>query len=242
MTRSCNNMNKPAILYGIGVGPGDPELITLKGYRLLQQTGIIAYPEANPGAGSYAGAIVEKLLDVSQKQMLPLVFPMTKDRAELDQKWNTAVEAVIKPLDEGNNVVFVSEGDPLFFSTFIHLMELVRQKRSAQEIRVVPGISSMHGASAALGWGLAVGDQKFAVIPATADMAGMADELDRHDTVVFYKVAKVVAPLVDLLRQKNLIDKSAIISKVSSADEKIYRDLNSLPEKIPYLSLLVVRK
>jgi precorrin-2/cobalt-factor-2 C20-methyltransferase len=209
--------------------------------RILTETEIIAYPEAAAGAGSYAGAIVEKLLDISQKQMLPLVFPMTKDKAELDEKWNTAAQALIKPLDDGKNVIFVSEGDPMFFSTFIHLMELIKQKRPSQQTIIVPGISSMHGASAALGWGLAIGDQKFAVIPATTNMEDMAKELDHHDTVVFYKVAKVITPLVELLKKKNLLEKSAIISKVSSVDEKIYLDLNDLPEKIPYLSLLIVR-
>jgi precorrin-2/cobalt-factor-2 C20-methyltransferase len=235
-------MTTPGILYGIGVGPGDPELITLKGLRILKETAIIAFPETGPGAGSYAGAIVEKLVDVSQKQMLPLVFPMTKDKTILDEKWNIAVDAVITCLDAEKNVAFASEGDPLFYSTFIHLMELIKQRNRLVKIEVVPGISSMLGAAATLGWGLAVGEQKFAVIPATSDMAEMSNELDRHDTVVFYKIAKVLAPLMELLRKKNLTHKSAIVSKATSADEKTYRDLNDLPESIPYLSLLVVRK
>ncbi|MDH4263417.1 MAG: precorrin-2 C(20)-methyltransferase [Spirochaetia bacterium] len=235
-------MTKYGILYGIGAGPGDPELITLKGHRILEQTHVIAFPEATAGAGSYAGSIVEKLVDASQKLMLPLVFPMTKDKAILEEKWNVAVDAIIKPLEAGKNVAFVSEGDPLFFSTFIHLMELIKLQNPNIQIEIIPGISSMHGAAASLGWGLAIGDQKVAVIPATSDMEEMSEELDRHDTVVFYKVAKVAALIVELLRKKNLIDKSAIVSKATSSDENIYLDLNDLPERIPYLSLMIVRK
>ena len=236
-------MSKLGIFYGIGVGPGDPELITLKGHRILQETSVIAYPEAASGGGSYAAEIIGKLINVSEKEMLSLEFPMTKDKAVLEAKWNLAVDHVIKPLEEGRDVVFVSEGDPLFFSTFIHLMEKIKERDSRLKIHIVPGISSMLGAAAALGWGLVVGDQKFAVIPATADMEEMAEEIDHHDTVVFYKVAKVIRPLVELLKTKNLAQKSAIVSKVTSAEEKIYYDLNDVPESgIPYLSLLVVRK
>jgi len=235
-------MKKTGIFFGIGAGPGDPELMSLKGYRILQETRVIAYPEASMGAGSYARNIVEKLIDIEKKEMLPLVFPMTKDKAILETQWNIAIESVMKPLENGENVAFVSEGDALFFSTCIHLMEGLRSKYPDLEINIIPGIPSMLGAAATLGWGLAIGNEKYAVIPATSDMEEMSAEIDRHDTVVFYKVAKVITPMIQLLKEKNLAENSAIVVKATSSDEIVYRDLNQVPEKIPYLSLLVVRK
>ncbi|MDH4200229.1 MAG: precorrin-2 C(20)-methyltransferase [Spirochaetia bacterium] len=238
-----NEKRGTGILYGIGAGPGDPELITMKGYRILQETGVIAFPEAKKGGGSYAGNMAESLVDKNKKTFVPLTFPMTKDPARLNEEWEMAVATLREPLEAGKNVAFVSEGDPLFYSTFIHLMEKMRKWNPDLKIEIVPGISAVHGASASLGWGLVNADQKFAVIPATENMREMADELDRHDVVVFYKVAKVIQPVIQLLKSKNLMQCAAAVSKTTSPDEKIYLNLNDIPiEGLPYLSLLIVRK
>lgn len=231
------------ILYGVSAGPGDPELITLKGYRILQETPVIAYPETGKGAASYAAAIIAKHVDSSQKQMLPLTFPMTKDPERLNREWGVAVKAVLEPLSAGKNVAFVSEGDALFYSTFIHLMENLKKEKPDLVIEVIPGVSSLHGAAASLAEGLVYGDEKFGVVPATNDRQAMSREIDAHDTIVFYKVAKVLPLVVDLLKEKNLAGQAVLVVKATSPEEKIYRDLNELSnEEIPYLSLVIVKK
>jgi precorrin-2/cobalt-factor-2 C20-methyltransferase len=236
-------MIKTGILYGIGVGPGDPELITLKGFRILNECPVIAYPEARKGAGSYAKTIIGSLIKEDQKDLLPLTFPMTKDTAILEKEWNNSVASILFHLNSGKNVVFVSEGDPLFYSTFIHLMQKIKQEKPDLEIKIIPGISALHGAAASLGWGLVTADQKFAVIPATENVGEMESEIDNHDTVVFYKAAKVIESLIEILKEKKLLAYSAAVSRATSEDEKIYLNLENIPEDgIPYLSLVIVRK
>ena len=160
-------MSNLGILYGLGVGPGDPELITVKAFRLIQESPVIAYPKKLKGSKSYAHRIVEVYINPEEKDMLGLVFPMTKDEAVLEREWTKSVELVYGKLQEGKDVAFVTEGDPLLYSTFIHMMKLMQEMHPDVEIRTVPGISSFNGSASRLGIALADGDDHVAIIPAT---------------------------------------------------------------------------
>lgn len=110
--------------------------------------------------------------------MLGLVFPMTKDEAVLEREWTKSVELVYEKLKEGKDVAFVTEGDPLLYSTFIHMMKLMQDKHPEVEIRTVPGISSFNGSASRLGIALADGDDKVAIIPAHDDYNAMRDAIE----------------------------------------------------------------
>ncbi|QGG52115.1 precorrin-2 C(20)-methyltransferase [Lysinibacillus pakistanensis] len=235
-------MSNLGILYGLGVGPGDPELITVKAFRVIQESPVIAYPKKLRGSKSYAHRIVDVYINPEEKDMLGLVFPMTKDEAVLEREWTKSVELVYEKLKEGKDVAFVTEGDPLLYSTFIHMMKLMQDKHPEVEIRTVPGISSFNGSASRLGIALADGDDKVAIIPAHDDYNAMRDAIESHDAVVFIKVAKVIDLMLQVLRDLDLLDKASVVTKVTS-DEEIIWDVRELDGvELEYLTLMVVRK
>ncbi|MFC9538808.1 precorrin-2 C(20)-methyltransferase [Lysinibacillus sp. NPDC056959] len=235
-------MSNLGILYGLGVGPGDPELITVKAFRVIQESPVIAYPKKLKGSKSYAHRIVDVYINPEEKDMLGLVFPMTKDEAVLEREWTKSVQLVYEKLLEGKDVAFVTEGDPLLYSTFIHMMKLMQDMHPEVEIRTVPGISSFNGSASRLGIALADGDDRVAIVPAHDDYEAMREAIESHDAVVFIKVAKVIDLMLEVLRDLDLLDKASVVTKVTS-DEEIIWDVRELDGvDLEYLTLMVVRK
>lgn len=236
-------MSKTGVLYGLGVGPGDPELLTVKAFRILKESPVIAYPKKRSGSKSYALAITETYVNTQEKEMVGLIFPMTKDQETLDRQWNKTVETVWQHLKEGKDVAFVTEGDPLLYSTFIHMMRLMQELHPEVEVQSVPGISSINGAAARLGLPLADGDDQLAIVPATEDYAAMRKAIEEHDCVIFIKVAKVLDQMIAILRELGLVQKAAVVTKVTSGEEMIWRNVEELEgAELEYLTLMVVRK
>ncbi|OPG15485.1 precorrin-2 C(20)-methyltransferase [Ferroacidibacillus organovorans] len=230
-------------LYGVGVGPGDPELVTVKAYRLMQTAPVIAYPNKRMGGKSYALEIVERYVNPSEKTMLGLVFPMTKDEDVLLRHWEDTVEKVWAYLRQGQDVVFVTEGDPMLYSTFIHMSRLMRQEHPEAEVVSIPGVSSVNAAASRLGVPLADGDEVVAIVPANRDLTRMRQALLTHDCVVFLKVAKVMDDIIDLLGELQLIDNAMVCTKVTSAGEHVWKNVRELQgASLNYLTLMVVRK
>ncbi|MBL4952314.1 precorrin-2 C(20)-methyltransferase [Neobacillus sp. YIM B02564] len=229
-------------LYGLGVGPGDPELITVKAARILQESSVIAFPKKRDGHNSYAYYIVDTYIDQEEKEMLGLIFPMTKDPEELNQKWSHSVEQIWEKLAAGKDVAFVTEGDPLLFSTFIFMMNLMRDRHPEAVIEIVPGITSMGGAAARLGIPLADGEDHVAIIPACDDYDTMKKAINDHDCIVFIKVAKVKDLMLQVLKDLNLLDRAYVVTKVTSEDEIIWKTNELAGVELEYLSLMVVRK
>lgn len=229
-------------LYGVGAGPGDPELITVKAFRALQESPVIAYPKKRKGSKSYARKIIDAYVDPSEKDMLGLVFPMTKDPVILEREWNATAEAVWGKLNEGKDVAFITEGDPLLYSTFIHMMNVMKERYGDVSMKVIPGISSINGAAARLSLPLADGDDLVAIVPAKDDYEAMKKAIEEHDCVIFIKVAKVIDLMLRILKELNLTDKAKVVSKVTSEEEIVW-SMEELEGAEPeYLTLMVVRK
>jgi precorrin-2/cobalt-factor-2 C20-methyltransferase len=231
------------ILYGLGVGPGDPELITVKAFRILKESPVIAYPRKKKGAKSYALAITELYVNTEEKVMVGLTFPMTRDREALELQWNKTVDSVWEHIQQGSNVAFVTEGDPMIYSTFIHLMRLMKERHPEVEIRSIPGISSVNASASRLGIPMADGDEQIAIVPATEDYDKMRHAIESHDCIVFIKVAKVIDLMIQVLGDLGLVDKAAVLTKVTSSEEEIWRNIRELQgRELEYLTLMVVRK
>ncbi|WP_226528907.1 precorrin-2 C(20)-methyltransferase [Metabacillus niabensis] len=233
---------KIGTLYGLGVGPGDPELITVKAFRKLQESPVIAYPKKLKGSKSYAHRIVEVYINPAEKEMLGLIFPMTKDEDTLRTEWTKSAEAIYGYLVQGKDVAFVTEGDPMLFSTFIHLMNLMKSMYPDVPIETVAGISSLNGSVNRLGIALADGDDYVAMIPATEDMEEMRRVIETHDGIVFIKVAKVLDAMLNLLEEMNLLEKAHVVTKVTSDEEVIWKINELQGAELNYLSCMVVRK
>nr|WP_255570551.1 precorrin-2 C(20)-methyltransferase [Cohnella sp. CFH 77786] len=230
-------------LYGLGVGPGDPELITVKAFRIMKESPVIAYPRKKMGAKSYALTIAELYVNTQEKEMIGLTFPMTKDREALEKQWDKTVRAVWEHLSQGKDVAFVTEGDPMIYSTYIHLMRLMQERHPEVRSVAVPGISSVNASAARLGVPLADGDEQVAIVPATDDYDAMRKAIEEHDCVVFIKVAKVIDLMLSVLRDLRLVGKASVLTKVTSPEESIWRNVEELQgRELEYLTLMVVRK
>ncbi len=244
--RPLNDPARPVALgrlWGVGVGPGDPELVTVKAYRILKECPVIAYPKKRSGSNSYALEIVELYVDSSKKTMLGLIFPMTKNQNELTAMWQQTANQVWEPLARGQDVAFVTEGDPMLYSTFIHLARILNEQHPGVEIQSVPGISSINAAASRFGVALADGDETVAIVPARDDPNLLREVLMQHDSVVFIKVAKMMNQLLDVLAELNLTSRAMVATKLTSGEEQVWRHVEELRgSELNYLSLMVVRK
>ncbi|MBI2955168.1 MAG: precorrin-2 C(20)-methyltransferase [Chloroflexi bacterium] len=238
-----NLTSRKGRLYGIGVGPGDPELLTLKAARLIREAAVIVVPKKTAHDRSYAYSIVRDLVDLDRQDLLELVFPMKKDLDALAPYWREAVEAIALRLEAGKDCVFLTEGDPLFYGTFIYLLRVMKQRYPEIEIDVVPGVSSMNASAARATMPLASADERLAVLPATYELSDLMQVIQEFDVVVLLKVSNVMDSVIDLLEELDIIDKAVYVKKCSAADEEIVRDVRTLRGKrLDYLSLLIVRK
>ncbi len=236
-------VHKNGTFYGIGIGPGDPELMTLKAERILRQVPVICVPKGKENGASYAYSIVSHLADPERQEVLPLLFPMTRDQAVREAHWSANVREIVTRLQSGRDVAFVTEGDPFIYSTFIDLHRLVREGHPELRIEVIPGISSINAAAVAIDAPLVDGEERFAVLPATYTHEELTDVLRTFDTVVLLKVNRCFDRVLDALEALDLVDRAVFIRRCSSAEQEIIPDLRSLRgQQLDYLSLVIVRK
>ena len=231
--------------YGIGVGPGDPELLTLKAERLLRQCAVVCTPKRNLRDDGYAAGIVRDLLRPAEQEELALEFPMNRDWERLKPYWERNAALIQERLTAGKDCAFVTEGDPFLYSTFIYLYQYLRRHHPEVPIEVVPGVTSFTAAAARAGLPLANQDERIAVLPTVKDTAEAVQILSQFDTVVFLKVNAVFDRVLAALEQLDLVDRAVWVHKATAPGaEEIVTDIRSLVGRgrLPYLSLLLVRK
>jgi precorrin-2/cobalt-factor-2 C20-methyltransferase len=232
-----------ARLYAVGVGPGDPELLTRKAERILRHVPVICAPSANAGDSSHALSIVEPFLDRSRQEVIVSVFPMKKDQEGLDEFWEEAASSVVTHIRLGKDVAFITIGDPFLYSTFLYLYRIFRERHPDIPIEVVPGVSSITAAAVAAGIPLAAASERIAVLPATFEEEKLRRTLLDFDTVVLMKVNRVFDRVYALLKELGLERECAFVSRAGTTEEKVVYDLSSLVgKKLDYLSLLIVKK
>ena len=232
-----------AKIYAVGVGPGDPELLTRKAERILREVPVICAPTANPSESSFALSIVEPLLDLNRQEIIIQVFPMRMDQAGLEQFWETAAAEVAARVRQGKDVAFITIGDPFLYSTFLYLHRFFRDKYPDIGVEVVPGISSINAASVAAGIPLGMASERIAVIPAAFEQENLRRTLDEFDTIVLMKMSRVFDGIFELLQAMGLEQHAVFVSRVGTPEQEVVFDLASLVgKKLDYLSLLIVKK
>lgn len=236
-------MNKTGKLYGIGVGPGDPELLTLKAVRVLRETDVIAIPKSKEESDSIALSIVKGAVDLAKKEILELMFPMTKDKEVLRKAREEAAVAICDRLKAGKDVACITLGDPMFYSTFSYLIPLVGERLPEIKIEIVPGISSVMASAAVTVTPLTEADERLAVIPATYESDKIRHILETFDTVVLMKVNRVFDKVIGLLEELGLKENAVFIERCGGENQRVVSNLDSLKgEKLDYLSMVIVRK
>lgn len=231
-----------AKIYAVGVGPGDPELLTRKAERIIRQAPVICTPTGRADAASYALSIVEEFIDRSRQEIIVRIFPMMKKGPELTAAWEEAADEVIVRIDRGEDVAFITIGDPCLYSTFLYLYRIIRAKRADIAIEIIPGISSINAAAAAAGMPLGIAGERIAILPATYENEELRTTLSEFDTIVLLKVSRVFDQVYPLLCELGLDKSSVFIRRVGSPAQEVVFDLSSLVGKeLDYLSMLIVR-
>ncbi len=227
------------LLYGVGLGAGDPELLTVKARRLLVEADVILVPKGRRAGGSVA----RNILEAAFGEKLPIreqLFPMERDEESLAAHWRRAAEEVAAELDAKKNVAFVSLGDISLYSTFVYL-ERSLKKLGDYKVERVPGISSIQAASARLGMELAMGSESFAVMPLPKDFRKLEAALELHDTVVVMKIGAHLGLFREFLREHNLEADTGFVRRLGMDREVVAPSMAALPEDAEgYLSLAII--
>ncbi|MDP2158319.1 MAG: precorrin-2 C(20)-methyltransferase [Nitrospirota bacterium] len=231
----------------IGVGPGDPELLTLKGLRILKAAACIFVPKGREEGSSLALSIVSDLLDLSGKEVVEAYFPMRKtrgatDQGDLDAQWQNTVESVMNRLNSGIDVAFITIGDPTVYSTFYYLHERLLVLNPDINVEIIPGVSSIMASAARAGVYLGIADERIAVLPANY-MSNLSDTLQGFDTIVLMKVNKVFKQIRQKLDEMQMIDKAVFVARAGMEDEKIFHNLEEVTDDdLNYFSMVIVKK
>ena len=229
-------------LYGIGVGPGDPELITLKAVKILRRVSVV-FAAASP---KNSHSLAEKIVSPHLNGSIPIVrldFPMTRDKKKLTTAWEGNARQVMDTLKRGRDAALITLGDPMTYSTFGYLMRTIKETAPDIPMEIIPGITSYHAGSASAGLVLAEGEESFTVISGSLGAEKLKEAIDHTDTVVMLKVYRNYREIMDTLNQLDLTDRSVLISRCGLADEVIIEDVKDRDDAIPpYLSLLIIKK
>lgn len=216
-------------LYGVGVGPGAPDLITMRALAVLSRVPVLALPRSSDYGASKAWEIVKPVLgDVPDQERMFLTFPMTKDPQRLRPAWDKAFAAIGAQLERGRDVAFATEGDPSLFSTFVYLAGEAPRRWPGIEVEVVPGVSSITAVPAVTGVPLADGQERIAIIPATYGVADLRDLLERFDTIVLMKLGGELARIVETVAHAGLLGRAVYVSKATMPEQRIARDLRAV--------------
>jgi precorrin-2/cobalt-factor-2 C20-methyltransferase len=228
-------------LFGIGIGPGDPELITVKAVKVLSQVDIVFAAASTKNSYSIAWEIASPYL----REGVPLVqlgFPMTRDKKRLETAWEENVHKIHSALMEGRDAAFITIGDPLTYSTFGYIMDTMKKRHPEVSIQVIPGVTSYQAAAAAAQEVLAEGEESLCVVSGALGPDRLKEIIRHTDNVVIVKVYRHYREILDVLNGLDLSSRSVLISRCGLPGEEIVHDPSVCPDRaLPYLSLILIR-
>lgn len=225
------------ILYGIGVGPGDPELLTLKAVRLIQSVDVIIYATNKQG------------ISIAQKIAAPHILTstlahgyyveMSLNRTEANKAYDEAAQFISQHLEAGRNVAYLCEGDAFFYGSFAYVFERIVDRFDTE---IIPALPAFVAASAALKMPMLVQNEDLQIIPATLDEAILIDKIRTGNNIAIYKVGRHFGKLHLILDKLNLLEKSNLVEFVSQSQQKITPMLKTKSDKYPYFSMIIINK
>jgi precorrin-2/cobalt-factor-2 C20-methyltransferase len=230
-------------LYGIGLGPGDPELLTIKAVRLIQSVPVVSY-FAKAGRRGNARGIADRWLTGAATE-IPLHYPMTTEHAfdspvyvaTLAAFYEAAAVALAAHLDAGRDVALLSEGDPLFYGSFMHLFVRLRGR---YPVTLVPGVTGMAGCWAAAGEPMTWGDDTLCVLPGTLPLAGLVARLTTSDAAVIMKLGRNFAKVRGAVEASGLLSRAIYVERGTMAEQVVMPLSEKTDGPAPYFSLILI--
>lgn len=222
-------------LYGVGVGPGDPELMTLKAVRLIRENMIIAVPGADPKETVAYKIAVQAVPELAEKELLPIYMPMTHDPEELEKNHTKGAIALEEVLDEGKNIVFLTLGDPCVYSTFSYLQK--RVEKDGYHTELVSGITSFCAAAARLNIPLSEWNEQLHVVPAVHRLDSTLNESGNY---ILMKSGKKMNQVKEILSQSGR--DVLMVENCGMENEHIYRSVEEIPDDAGYYSLIIAKE
>ena len=236
-------------LIGIGVGPGDPDLLTVKAVKAIQNADIIMCPASKEDRPSIALSVVSSLIDKSKNQeIVKLIFPMTKDKDVLEATWKKNAKIMAEKVLLGKNVVYLTVGDPYLYSTWIYMHKDLKENYPNMEISVIPGIVSIFTFASKVGISIAEGSEKVAIIPSCYDLSSVKEIAKYSETMVFLKDGRYFDQVIAVLKESGFPDDSifAIGQDLGTENEIIRKmtlgEVNDETLTTKYFSILVVKR
>ncbi|HYM03049.1 MAG TPA: precorrin-2 C(20)-methyltransferase [Stellaceae bacterium] len=224
-------------IYGLGIGPGDPELLTLKAHRILQRVPVIAYP-APDDAPSLARVIAAPHLPGGQREIVIRV-PMRVERFPAAQVYDKAARELLEETAAGRDVAVLCEGDPFFYGSFMYLFARLAGHAA---VEIVPGVSSLTACAGALGAPLAARNDTLTVVPAPLDEAAIEASLASCDGAAIIKLGRHFAKVRSILERAGLAGRARYIEHASMSDQRIVPLEAVDPSKVPYFSMIIVHR
>lgn len=226
--------------YGIGVGPGDPELLTVKAINAIREVDVIIAPKTEKKEDSVALTIARPYLK-DDVEIVKQVFPMVVNFEKSPEAWEQNKTEIVALLEQGKKVAFLTLGDPMFYSTYIYIFRLLED--CGHDIETIPGVPAFCAIGSKIGYPLVEGNDILAIVPATADEDKIKRIMEVTDNVVMMKVYKNFSQMVDVLDDNDLTGKAVMISRCGLDDERFIEDLVSAKkEKLNYLSTILARR
>lgn len=226
----------PGRLYGIGLGPGDPELMTLKAHRLISAASVVAYPTL-AGATSFARSIATGAIPKSAREIV-MDVPMTTQRAPAQAAYDTGAAEIAAALDAGDDVVCLCEGDPFFYGSFMYLFARLS---SRYEVEVVPGVTSVTTCAARAGLPLAARNERLTVLPGPLPEDELRARIEGAESVAIMKVGRHLAKIRAVIDALGFTAQAVYVERASLPDEVVC-PLADAPEKAPYFSMILLTK
>ncbi len=223
-------------LYGVGLGPGDPELMTLRAHRLIAAATVVAYPTL-AGAASFARSIAADVIPKAAREIV-MDVPMSVERAPAQAAYDKGAAEIAQALDAGEDVVCLCEGDPFFYGSFMYLFARLSEKF---EVEVVPGVTSITTCAARAGKPLAARNERLTILPGPLPEAELRTRIEGAESVAIMKVGRHLAKIKGVIDALGLTSHAVYVERASLPEELVL-PLCDAPEKAPYFSMILLTK
>ena len=236
LRREYLRKEKAGVLYAVGLGPGDPELMTLRAARLIGGADVVAYP-ALVGGESLARSIAADLISEGAAEIVVEV-PMTVERGPAQTAYDAGATAISTALRSGQDVVYLCEGDPFFYGSFMYLFARLI---GDFQVEVVPGVTSVAACAARSGRPLVARNERLTVLPGPLDEDELRSRIEGAESVAIMKVGRHLGKIRGVIDGLGLMDRAVYIERASLPEEVVY-PLAEAPEKAPYFSMILLTK